>query len=82
MPKPKKLPLKKQKAFQRLKELLQQPGRPDLLWYHRVGEQVNRLYIPIKKSRMRSIVFCLSSCKAKVISVISINDISHGPGGG
>jgi hypothetical protein len=36
--------LKKQKPFQRLQELLQQPGRQDLLWYHRVGEQVNRLY--------------------------------------
>jgi hypothetical protein len=35
--------LKKQKAFQRLKELFQQPGPRDLLWYHRVGEQVNRL---------------------------------------
>jgi len=44
MPGPKKLPLKKQKAFQRLKELVQQPSRHDLLWYHRVGEQVNRLY--------------------------------------
>ena len=44
MPRSKQLPLKKQKAFQRLKELLQQPGRQDLLWYHRVGEQVNRLY--------------------------------------
>jgi hypothetical protein len=44
MPRSKKLPLKKQKAFQRLKELLQHPGRHDLLWYHRVGEQVNRLY--------------------------------------
>ena len=39
-----KPPLKKQKAFQRLQELFQQPGRQDLLWYHRVGEQVNRLY--------------------------------------
>ena len=44
MPKPIRLPLKKQKTFQRLQELLQQPGRQDLLWYHRVGEQVNRLY--------------------------------------
>ncbi len=44
MPRSKKLPLKKQKAFQRLQELFQQPGPRDLLWYHRVGEQVNRLY--------------------------------------
>ncbi|MBT6155339.1 MAG: hypothetical protein HOH82_11805 [Planctomycetaceae bacterium] len=44
MPKPIKLPLKKQKAFQRLQELLQQSGRHDLLWYHRVGQEVNRLY--------------------------------------
>jgi hypothetical protein len=44
MPRSIKLPLKKQKTFQRLQDLLQQPGRHDLLWYHRVGEQVNRLY--------------------------------------
>ena len=43
MPRPKNLPLKKQKAFQRLKELIGQTGNRDLLWYHRVGEQVGRL---------------------------------------
>ena len=44
MPRPTKIPLKKQKAFQRLKELIQKTGNRDLLWYHRAGEQVNRLY--------------------------------------
>ena len=44
MPRSKKVPLKKQKPFQRLQELFQQPDRHDLLWYHRVGQEVNRLY--------------------------------------
>jgi hypothetical protein len=43
MPKPKKLPLKKQKALQRLQDLFQQPGSRDLLWYHHIGQQVNQL---------------------------------------
>ena len=43
MPRPKKLPLKEQKAYQRLKELLRQTGSRDLIWYHRVGQQVSRL---------------------------------------
>jgi hypothetical protein len=43
MPRPTKLPLKKQKALQRLQDLFHQPGSKDLLWYHRVGQQVNQL---------------------------------------
>ena len=44
MPKTSKAQLTKQPAFQRFQELLQQTGSRDLIWYHRIGQQVNRLY--------------------------------------
>lgn len=43
MPRLSGLNSKQKKAFQRLQELLRQNDR-DILWYHRVGEQVNRLF--------------------------------------
>jgi hypothetical protein len=45
-----KKPLRQQPAFIKLKELLKQPGPHDLLWHHRAGEYVERLF-PIEGSR-------------------------------
>ncbi len=39
-----KIPLRQQPAFKRLRKLLRQTGQHDLLWYHRAGECVERLF--------------------------------------
>ena len=44
MPSPRRqAPLKQQPAFQRLKKLIDSQQPRDLLWYHRVGQEVERL---------------------------------------
>lgn len=45
-----KKPLRQQPAFKKLNELLKQPGPHDLLWHHRAGECVERLF-PIESGR-------------------------------
>ena len=39
-----KIPLRQQPAFKRLRELVRQTGQHDLLWCHRAGECVERLF--------------------------------------
>ena len=39
-----KKPLRQQPAFKKIRELLKQTGQHDLLWYHRAGECVERLF--------------------------------------
>ena len=36
--------LKQKPAFQRLRKLIDQPGKKDLLWYYRVGKEVEALF--------------------------------------